>query len=111
MFGYLQIVKNLPMHEGVHAGIQKLFLPANTVFTVARKKIHLLDADIYMSKMISESNFTSHKVKTDSVMEISWCFNTQKCNLSRKTHCVLTEIVSEHLNDRKCSKWYKTLKI
>ena len=51
------------MHEGVHAGIQKLFLPANTVFTVARKKIHLLDADIYMSKMISESNFTSHKVK------------------------------------------------
>ena len=53
------------MHEGVHAGIQKLFLPANTVFTVARKKIHLLDADIYVSKMISESNFTSHKVKLE----------------------------------------------
>ena len=51
------------MHERVHAGIQKLFLSAYTVVTVACKTIYLLDADIYVSKMISESNFTSHKVK------------------------------------------------
>ena len=53
------------MHVGVRGGIQKLFLPANTVFTVAHKKLHLLDADIYVSKMISESNFISHKVKPE----------------------------------------------